>query len=63
LTKFEKTIKLVKDHHKKAIVDVKFCDWAEEKPHFNLGYDHICKKCENVEKWMFLSIDCEGKVV
>lgn len=44
-------------------MDVKFCDWAEEKPHFNLGYEHTCKKCDNVEKWMFVSIDCDGRVV
>lgn len=33
LNEFKKTLKLIKDHHKKPIVSVKFCDWAKEKPH------------------------------
>jgi len=37
LTDIKKTVKLIKDHHKKPIVSVKFCDWIKEKPHFNLG--------------------------
>ena len=33
LTEMKKNLKLIKDHHKKPIVSVKFCDWAKEKPH------------------------------
>lgn len=58
-----KTVKLIKDHHKKPVVSVKFCDWAKEKPHLKLGANHVCKECENVNSWMFVSCDTSGKVV
>lgn len=63
LKEIKKTVKLIKDHHKKPVVSVKFCDWIKEKPHLKLGPDHICKDCRNVESWMFISCDTDGKVV
>jgi len=59
----KKTIKLIKDHHKRPIVSVKYCDWIKEKPHLKLGSDHSCKECLNVQSWMFISCDTDGKVV
>ena len=56
-------MKLIKDHHKEPIVQVKFCDQSKEKPHLNKGVDHTCKECANVGSWMILSIDQSGKVV
>lgn len=61
--KFTKTVKCIKDHHKKSVVSVKFCDWCEEKPHLEQGSDHKCKKCEDIGKFMFMSCDEDGKVV
>lgn len=63
ISKFTKTVKCIKDHHKKPVVSVKFCDWCEEKPHLSQGADHKCKKCEDVGKWMWVSCDVDGKVV
>jgi hypothetical protein len=63
LTEIKKTVKLIKDHHKKPIVSVKFCDWAKEKPHYTMGKDHKCNDCTDVKAWMFVSIDTDGKVV
>lgn len=63
LTEIKKTLKLIKDHHKKPIVSVKFCDWAKEKPHYTMGKDHKCNDCSDVKAWMFVSIDTDSKVV
>lgn len=29
----------------------------------NQGADHKCKDCSNIKKWMFISVDLDGKVV
>ena len=64
IRKFTKNVKCITDHHKNTqLVSVKFCDWADEKPHFNQGYDHTCKDCADVQKFMFVSVDVTGKVV
>lgn len=63
LNEIKKTVKLVKDPHKKPIVSVKFCDWAKEKPHYSMGKDHKCNECQDVKAWMFVSVDTEGKAV
>lgn len=65
LQKFTKTIKCIKGHHSKQIVSVKFVDWTAEKPHFMSEEDpnHKCKECADVKKFMFLSVDIEGKLV
>ena len=63
INEIKKTVKLIKDHHKKPIVSVKFCDWIVEKPHQKMGIDHKCKDCANVQAWMFISCDTDGKVV
>jgi hypothetical protein len=63
LAAITKTIKLIKDHHTKPIVSVKFCDWSKEKPHLHKGATHRCKECEDVKSWMFISVDQSGKLV
>ena len=63
--KINKNVKCITDHHPKGtqVLSVKFCDWSEEKPHFNQGNDHSCKDCADVQKFMFISCDINGKVV
>jgi hypothetical protein len=56
-------MKVIKDHHRDTIVQVKFCDFALEKPHLSKGANHSCKDCSNVGNWMVISIDSQGKVV
>jgi hypothetical protein len=63
IREIKKTVKLIKDHHKVAVVSVKFCDWKDEKLHADQGPDHKCKKCENPQTWMFISCDHDGKVI
>lgn len=64
--KKKKTIKLTKDHHKgAAIVDVKFADWVRERPKTQtqifMGFQPVLE--EEVNAWMFISIDINGMVV
>ena len=64
LKKISKTVKLVKDHHKSAVIQVKFCDWIKEKPHVVAqGLTHTCKECEEIKNWMVVSCDASGKLV
>lgn len=64
LRKISKTVKLIKDHHKAAVIQVKFCDWIKEKPHVVAqGLTHTCKECDEIKQWMLISCDATGKLV
>ena len=72
----KKSIKVIKDHHKNTpIVNLKFCDWSG----FNKNKDKDAEKettnkanpmqlgeqkaLEDMQAWMFISIDKTGKVL
>lgn len=62
VTEPEKTLKLIKDHHKGApISNIKFCDWTGKHS------EHHPEAMQNVNEdkqiWMFISIDTNGRVV
>jgi len=52
LPKKAENLKLIKDHHKSAVVSVKFCDWIKERP-----------LEEDKTNWMFCSCDTDGRVI
>lgn len=54
-TEPNKSIKVIKDHHKGVpITNIKFCDWQGEKK---------SEVPNDKQSWMFISIDKQGKVL
>eukprot|EP00347_Sterkiella_histriomuscorum_P012402 403368713 len=47
----KKSVKVIKDHHKMPIMNVKFCDWQDGSTD------------EDKQAWMFISIDQQGQVI
>lgn len=57
-----KTKKVVKDHHKGVpIINIKFCDWIKEKEVTEEAKGS--PNTQDIQAWMIVSIDVEGKVV
>ena len=48
----EKSVKIIKEHHKSPVVSVKFCDFLNERPHY-----------KQKQEWMILSCDRDGRVI
>lgn len=57
-TEPKKSIKVIQDHHKAPISNVKFCDWNGKDSN-----NKDDKHAEEKKAWMFISIDQTGKVV
>jgi len=60
----KKSIKVIKDHHKLPIVNIKFCDWQGNLYKLLSKDKDKEKEGSDVKKsWMYISIDSSGKVI
>lgn len=64
VTEPKKSVKVIKDHHKVPVINIKFCDW--QGSYFGFMDDNHKKEesaGEDKQAWMFISIDQQGRVI